>query len=82
MGAIDHGRAVRYGLEFIHENRPGLGQAIDHDPVMHHFVPNINRRAEEGQRTVDNLDRAIDSGAKTTGVGQQNVHAAWVAFFR
>jgi hypothetical protein len=31
---------------------------------VHHFVPHVDRRAVQQERALDDLDRAVDSGAE------------------
>jgi hypothetical protein len=37
---------------------------------VYDFVAYINRRTQEFQCTLDDLDRTVDSGAKTPGIGE------------
>ena len=41
---------------------------------MHDFVAHIDWRTKGFQRALDNFDRAIDTGAKTTRIGEQDLH--------
>src|ERR1700753_3438758 len=43
--------------------------------VVHNFVPHVDRPSEQLDRTLNNIDRPIDSSAKTPGIGQKNFHA-------
>ncbi len=43
----DHRGAVRHLVEFLDEHRALGAQAVDHVAVVHHFVPHVDRRAEQ-----------------------------------
>src|SRR5690606_39855773 len=49
-------------------------KVLDHELVVHHFVTHVDRRAEDLQGAVDDLDGAVDTGAEATGVGEFDVH--------
>jgi hypothetical protein len=36
---------------------------------MHHLVSHVDRGAEQLQRALDDLDRAVDTGAEPSGIG-------------
>ena len=39
------------------------------------FVAHVDRRAQGFDGTLDDLDGAVDAGAETSGIGEQDVHA-------
>lgn len=49
-------------------------QVFHHELVVHHFMPYIDRRAEDFQSTVDDFDGAIDTSAEAAGIGEFDLH--------
>ena len=47
---------------------------VDHVAVVNDLVTHIDRRSVNGERTLDDLDRAVDPGAESARLGQQNFH--------
>jgi 4-hydroxy-3-methylbut-2-enyl diphosphate reductase len=76
----DHRRAIRHFVQFLDEHRAALAQVVDHELVVHDFVAHVDRRAEGFDRALHDLDRAIDAGAETARVGEDDVHARIIAF--
>ena len=76
VGAENRDGAGRNFVGFLDENHALVGQALDHMRVMDDFVAHIDRRPEFIQRHFDDLDRAFDAGAKTAGLGENNLHGA------
>ena len=71
----EHDRAARWDLrELVDEDRALALEVLDNGPVVHDFVAHIDRRAELRQCLLDDRDRAIDACAKTTRIGEQQVH--------
>ena len=70
--AEDHGRAVRDLVEFLDEHGAEPAQPVDHEPVVHDLVAHVDRRAEQLERPLDDVDRAVDAGAEAAGIGEQN----------
>src|SRR5471030_44723 len=64
--------AGRYIVEVFDEDRALVAQVFHHIGVVDDFVAHINRRAELLQRALDDFDRAVDAGAESTRLGQQN----------
>ena len=52
--------------------RPIALQAVDDEAVVDDLVPHIDRRAEPLERELDDLDRAVDAGAKAARRGDQH----------
>jgi len=72
VGAED-GHGARGNLvEFVDEHRAALAQILNHVPVVHDFVPHINRRAVLLQRPLDDLDRPFDAGTKSARLRQHD----------
>ncbi len=59
-----HGTVVGHLVELIDEDRAKAAQPIDDEAVVDDFVAHIDRRAEALERELDDLDRAVDAGAK------------------
>ena len=55
---------------------PRRAQPLDDVPVVHHFMPHVDRRAEELDRALDDVDGAIDAGAEAARISQQYLHRA------
>ncbi len=74
MGAED-GDAARRDLGQLVDEMRALGpQPLDHVAVVHDLVADIDRRAVFLERPFDDLDRALDAGAETPGLGQDDPH--------
>ena len=73
-GKDDRG-AVGHLVELVDEHRAELAQALDHVHVVHHLVAHVDRRAEQVDGALDDVDGAIDAGAETPGIGEQDLHA-------
>ncbi|KAG1089363.1 hypothetical protein G6F40_013323 [Rhizopus arrhizus] len=74
MGAEDHRVVVRHFVQFLDEDRAALLQVVDHEAVVHHFMADVDGRAQRFDRALDDLDRTIDTGTETTRVGEQHIH--------
>ena len=81
VGAEDHGRAVRHGVELVHEHGAEAAQAVHDEPVVHDLVAHVDRRAEQLDRALDDVDRAVDAGAEAPRIREQDLHQA-AAFLR
>jgi hypothetical protein len=74
MGA-EHDRAAgRDVCQLVDEYRALRLQAVDDELVVDHFVANVDRRPELRQRLLDDRDRAVDTCAKTPGIGENDLH--------
>src|SRR5690606_1625658 len=78
MGTEDNNEAVRYLVQFIDKNRAPLAQVFHHELVVHHFVTHVDRRTENFQGAVDDLDGSIDSGAEASGVSELDLHDGYL----
>ena len=65
-----HRRVIRHLIQLGDKDSPHISKAVDHRPVMHNFMPHIDRGAEFLQRNLDDLNRAIDTGTKAAWCGQ------------
>jgi hypothetical protein len=61
---------IGYIIQLIDENSPSVAQALDDKAVVYHFMAYIDRCAQEFKGALHDLDRAIDSGAKSPGIGK------------
>jgi hypothetical protein len=67
--AKNNGGAVRYLIKLIDEDRAARAQTLNDMAVVHHFMAHVDRRAEQHQCPLDDLDGAIDPGAEPAGIG-------------
>jgi len=65
----NHRGTVGHFLELLDEHRTAFAQPLDHVTVVHHLVAHVDRSAEQLQRALDDLDRAINAGAEAAGIG-------------
>src|SRR3546814_882907 len=82
MRGKHHNGARRRFVQFVDENGALLPQVLNHIAVMDNFVPHINWRAMQLERPLDNIDGAVDTGAKPPGLGQYDVDAGLRIGFR
>ena len=71
----DHRGAVRHLVELLDEHGAEAAQPLDDVAVVHHFVTHVDRRAEQLDRALDDVDGAIDAGAEAARIGEQDLHA-------
>ncbi|MNN51629.1 hypothetical protein D3C81_1662830 [compost metagenome] len=62
--------AGRHIIELFNKDRTLVAQVRHHIGVMHDLVAHIDRRAELGQRTLDDFNRTIHTGTKTARLGK------------
>ena len=74
VGAEDHGGAIGHLVQFLDEHRAVVAQLVHHVAVVHHLVAHVDRRTVRLQRPFDDGDGAVDAGAETAGIGEQDVH--------
>ncbi len=74
VGTEDDDYVVRHLIELFDKDRPTRTQVFHHELVVHHFMPYIDRRAEDFQSTVDDFDGAIDTSAEAAGIGEFDLH--------
>ena len=72
--AEDDGRAGGHFREIVDEHGAALAQVVDDEPVVHHFVTHVDRRAVQHDRALDDLDGAVDAGAEAARIGEQDLH--------
>ena len=74
MRTEDDGGAIGHLVQLFHEDRPALLQVVDDEAVVDHFMAHVDRCAQRFDGALDDLDGAVDAGAETTGIGEQDVH--------
>jgi hypothetical protein len=74
VGTENNDRVVGDFVELFDENRAAITQVIHYKFIVDHLVANINWFAEYLERTVNNIDRTINTGTKTAGIGEYYVH--------
>ncbi len=70
----DDRAAGRHVREFVHEYCAEPAQPLHHVAVVHHLMTHIDRRTEELDRTLDDVDGAVDAGTETARIGEQHLH--------
>ena len=77
MGGKDHRAVGGAVVQLLDKHRPLGAQGIDHELVVDNLVAHIDRCAPFQQRQFDDLDGAVDTGAKAARGGEvkgQGVH--------
>lgn len=69
---------VGYLIEFFNEDCALTGKVIDHETIVHNFMAHIDRGAENLQRTLHNIDGAVNTGTKTTWIGKLDFYCHWL----
>ena len=72
VGAEHRHRAGRDFVELVDEHRPAGAQVLDHVPVVHDLVTDIDRRPVFLERALDDLDRPLHAGAEPARLGQND----------
>ena len=49
-------------------------EVVDDELVVDDFMAHVDRCAELCERLLDNGNRAVDAGAETTRIGQNDIH--------
>lgn len=80
MGTEDDDDVIRHLVQFFDEDGPTVAQVFHHELVVHHFMAHVDRRAEDFQRTVDDLDCPVDPRAEAARVGEFDLHARLQAY--
>jgi hypothetical protein len=74
MGRKNYDAIVRNLIEFLDKYCPSFPQVINYKFIVDYLMPNVDGSAKHVQRTIDDINSAIDARAKTTGVGKLNIH--------
>ncbi|MNP39630.1 hypothetical protein D3C76_1332150 [compost metagenome] len=74
VGGEDDDAVVRHLVEFFDEDSARLLELVHHIAVMYHLMAHIDGGTKLLQRALDDADGTIDTGTKTTWVGEQNIH--------
>ena len=61
--------AVGHLVQLLDEHRTNRAQSVHHIFVVYHFVTHIDRRAEQIDGALHDVDGAINAGAKTARIG-------------
>ena len=70
VGAENHQRAIRDLVQFLDEHRAPFPKGVDDVPAVHDFMSHVNRCAVALQRHFDDFDGPVNTGAKSTWIGQ------------
>ncbi|GAA3885519.1 hypothetical protein GCM10022276_00500 [Sphingomonas limnosediminicola] len=60
----DDRAVIRHFIKLLDEYRTHLAQPFDHEAIVDDFMAHIDGRTETLERKLDDLDGAIDAGAK------------------
>ena len=74
MRRKDDGGAVGHFMQFVDEDGAFVAQAVDDKVVVDDFMAHINWRTELRDGAFDDIDRTVDTGTKSAGLGQQGFH--------
>ena len=74
MGAVDHHAARRDFTDLVHEHDAAALEFFNHVLVVHDLVKDVDRRALGGEDLLNRLDRHVDAGTETAGIGQNDLH--------
>ena len=74
MRREDHGRPLRHLSEILDKHGTQAAQALDDVEVMHDLMTHIDRRTEQFERALHDIDGAIDASAETARIGEQDLH--------
>jgi hypothetical protein len=69
VGAENNRGTIRDIRKILYKDRTFSAQILHDKPVMHHFVPDVDRGAKTRQREFDDVDGAIDTGTETAWIG-------------
>jgi hypothetical protein len=58
-------------VEFVYKHGTEVAQSVDDEFVVDDLMAHIDRRPEPLERELDDLDRAVDSGAKPPRGGDE-----------
>lgn len=67
MGREDDRRTLGHLGKIVDEDRSALTQTVDDRAVVHDLVPDIDGRAVDGKRTLNDRDGARDAAQKPRG---------------
>src|SRR5436190_2352027 len=65
MGGEHHRTAIRYLIQLLDEYRPQSAKPVNDKAIVDDFMAHIDRRPEPLDRQFNNLDGAVDAGAKS-----------------
>ena len=63
---------IRYFIQFLDESRALGGEIRDHPLVVHDLMAHINRWTIGGQRRLDDINGALDTGAESAWFGEND----------
>jgi hypothetical protein len=72
--AEDHGGVGRDLVELLDEHGAEAAQAVHHEPVVHDLVAHVDRRAEQLDGALDDVDGAVHARAEAARIGEQDLH--------
>jgi hypothetical protein len=69
VGAEDRDAAWRHLVDLVNEMRAFAAQPLDNVSIMDDFMTDIDWRTVFLERPLDDLDRSLDPGAKSSRLG-------------
>jgi hypothetical protein len=74
MSRKNNGSAGWNFIEFLNKNSTSSAQSIDYNFIVNDLMTNINGRSKQINGTINDINRAINARAKTSGIGELNLH--------
>src|ERR1700722_4057816 len=75
MGAVNDPHPFRDIINIVNENRAFFGQLIDHKPVVHNLLANVNGGAKSIEGNIHHVNSAHHAGTKTTRLEKEDPFA-------
>ena len=75
MGAVENIGSFGDFVHAVHKHDAPFAEAFNNRPIVNNLVINIERRAEELQRSLQAFDGHVDAGAEPARIGENNLHS-------
>src|SRR5262249_45346298 len=74
VGAVQHRRPRRDLVDRVDEDPPQLLETLDHRPVVHDLVIDVQRRAEQLPGSLPGVAGHVDPGTEAARIGKDDLH--------